>query len=57
MENIRGLGSVDLDGNMNGREKFGKVKEKLSKEYRWTVQKARRKNKRGRAMGEMIVGV
>jgi len=34
-----------------------KIKEKLPKGYRWKVQGARRKNKKGRMMGGMIVGV
>jgi len=34
-----------------------KVKEKLSKGYRWKVQEVRRKNKKRRAMAGMIVGV
>ena len=38
-------------------KKWEKIKEKLPKGYRWKVQGARRKNKKGRVMGEMIVGV
>lgn len=56
MKNIRGLESVGFNGNMDGKENWGKVKEKL-KEFRWKVQRARRKNKKGKAMGGMIVGI
>ncbi|XP_071572354.1 uncharacterized protein [Temnothorax nylanderi] len=34
-----------------------KVKEKLPREYRWRVQKATRRNRKGRACGGMLLGI
>lgn len=46
---------MDFNRNMNRRKNWEKIKEKLPKGYRW--KGARRKNKKGRAMRGMIVGV
>lgn len=37
--------------------KGGKVREYLPRGFRWEVQLAKRKSKRGRAMGGMVVGI
>lgn len=39
------------------RKGWEKVKNKLPKRYKWEVQYAIRKNKKGRAMGELLVGI
>lgn len=38
-------------------KEWGNVEKKLSKEYEWGVQFAGRKEKRGRAMGGMLMGI
>jgi len=57
LENIRGLGGVVLIETWIEKKNWGKVKEKLPKGYRWKMQGTRRKNKKGRAIGGMIMGV
>jgi len=36
---------------------WDKIKERLPREFKWKVQLAKRKNKKGRAMGGMLMGV
>lgn len=39
------------------RKRREKIKNRLSKDYRWEKQLAGRKNKKGRAIGEMLMGI
>lgn len=39
------------------RKKWGKIREKLPEGYVWGVQHAKRKNRKGRAMGGLIMGM
>lgn len=39
------------------RKAWSKVKDKLSKSYKWEVQYATKKNKKGSAMGGMLMGI
>jgi len=47
-------GSVDGDMNEKG---WGRTRERLLKGYKWKMQIARRRNRKGRAFGGMLMGI
>lgn len=69
--NVAGLGSKDKDFWEGMKEwdvlvmsetwvhkkRWVKIREWLPREYEWTAQMAKRKNRKGRAMGGMIMGI
>ncbi|KMQ87818.1 retrotransposable element tf2 protein type 2 [Lasius niger] len=54
MGKIRGLGCSNFVGNVVGWER---IRERLPLRYKWKVQLAKRKNKKGRACGGMLLGI
>lgn len=48
---------VILSETWTDKKKWERIKTMLSKKYVWVVQWAGRKNRKGRAIGGMIIGV
>jgi len=57
LEWLEGLGGSSTNRNMDREKGMEEDKERLPRGYEWKLQEAKRKNKKGRAIGEMILGI
>lgn len=51
------MGYCDNVGDVAEKRGMGKTERRMPKDYKWKVQLASRKNKKGRVIGGMLMGI
>jgi len=57
LERTREIGCDSDDRDMGEEKGRGRMRDRLSDGYDWKIQEAKRKNKKGKAIGGMILGI